>query len=150
MKEDKYFIEYQCEKCGYKGEQANLLVWKDEDGEVIDSTECCTRCGEYEKFYKWSGAHNGNLCQAQNYIGDKGMKSRITLKNKEDNVKNKTYKTYKISLIGCDDSTEFNMELTKKQAVLLGVVASKSKETSEYPCMPVMEIKLLGDEELPF
>lgn len=77
MKKDKYFIEYQCEKCGYKGEQANLLVWKDEGGEVIDSTECCTRCGEYEKFYKWSGVH---LCQAQNYIGDKGMKSRITLK----------------------------------------------------------------------
>jgi hypothetical protein len=147
MKEDKYFIEYQCEKCGYKGEQAGLLVWKDEDGEVIDSTECCTRCGEYEKFYKWSGVHIGNPCQVLSDIRGKGMKSRITLKDKEGNVE---YKTYKISLIGCDDSTEFNMELTKKQAALLGIVASKSKETSEYRCMPVMEIKLLGDEELPF
>jgi hypothetical protein len=55
------------------------------------------------------------------------------------------YKTYKIALIGCDDLTEFEMKLTETQAVLLGVVASKSKETSEYTCMPIMEIKLLGD-----
>ena len=60
------------------------------------------------------------------------------------------YKTYKILLIGCDDETEFNMKLTKKQAALLRVVASKSEETSEYSCMPVMKIKLLGDEESPF
>ena len=65
-------------------------------------------------------------------------------------MKNKTYKTYKISLMGCDDTTEFNMELTKKQAALLGLVASKSKETSEYQCMPIMEIELLGDEEPSF
>lgn len=83
MKKDKYFIEYKCEKCGYRGEQASLQVWEDEDGEVIDSTECCTRCGEYEKFYKWSGVYIGNLCQVQNYIGDKGLKTRITLKDKE-------------------------------------------------------------------
>ena len=55
------------------------------------------------------------------------------------------YKTYKISLIGCDDVTEFDMKLTQAQAALLGVVASKSEETSKYRCMPIMEIELLGD-----
>ncbi len=44
--DDEYFIEYQCEKCGYRGEQASLPVWEDEEGEVIDSTDCCTRCGQ--------------------------------------------------------------------------------------------------------
>jgi len=82
----------------------------------------------------------------------RGQRHEITNHTKKQGgqCKNKTYKTYKISLIGCDNETEFNMKLTKEQAVLLGVVASKSEETSEYPCMPVMEIELLGDEELPF
>ena len=55
------------------------------------------------------------------------------------------YKTYKISLLGCDDTTEFDMELTDTEVELLKKVAAKSEETSEYKCMPTMDIELLGD-----
>lgn len=50
-------------------------------------------------------------------------------------------KEYKISLHGCDDSTCFNLNLDRKELLLLMKVVVKSKKTSSYGCMPNMEIK---------
>lgn len=49
-------------------------------------------------------------------------------------------KPYIISLIGCDDQTDFKMELTDNELDLLKRVAAKSVETSTYGCMPIMEL----------
>ena len=53
---------------------------------------------------------------------------------------------YRISLNGCDDSTIFDMELNNVEADVLKRVAKKSKETSEYGCMPIMEVELLDEK----
>ena len=50
-------------------------------------------------------------------------------------------KTYLITLIGCDDITEFKMELDENEFELVKKLCEKSKETSYYSCMPVMEIR---------
>ena len=49
---------------------------------------------------------------------------------------------YVIELIGCDDTTNFEMELTEDELKLLQRVAKKSKETSSYSCMPIMRVYL--------
>jgi hypothetical protein len=50
----------------------------------------------------------------------------------------------RISLNGCDDSTEFNMEdVTQEQYDFLQRIAEKSKETSTYGCMPTMDLELV-------
>lgn len=46
-------------------------------------------------------------------------------------------KTYRISLDGCDDSTEFDMDLTDTDAHFLGRVADLSKQ---YGCQPELTI----------
>lgn len=51
MKKDKYFREYECEECGYKGDETDIKLFYDEDDKVIDETTMCPRCGEYEKYY---------------------------------------------------------------------------------------------------
>lgn len=50
-------------------------------------------------------------------------------------------KKYEISLVGCDDETFFEMELTEGEFNLLNRVSELSKETSEYRCMPKMYIE---------
>jgi hypothetical protein len=50
-------------------------------------------------------------------------------------------KKYKIELVGCDDATCFEMELTKEEFELLTRVSELSKEASEYQCMPTMWIE---------
>lgn len=52
---------------------------------------------------------------------------------------------YHITLIGCDDDTPFDMELTEQEAELLKRVCALSKETSEYGCMPIMTCELVGE-----
>ena len=52
-------------------------------------------------------------------------------------------KNYTITLLGCDDITRFNMDLTNEEVDLLNRVCKLSKETSEYGCMPTMEIELV-------
>lgn len=47
---------------------------------------------------------------------------------------------YKISLDGCDDSTEFTMKLTESEYLLLKRVAEKSEQVSTYGCMPTMTV----------
>ena len=47
---------------------------------------------------------------------------------------------YEVSLVGCDDTTRFDMELTEEEAELLRVVARKSEEESSSQCMPTMTV----------
>ena len=48
--------------------------------------------------------------------------------------------TYKITLVGCDDTTIVKMKLTEEEANLLQRVAQATKDTSEYGCQPIMVI----------
>ena len=50
-------------------------------------------------------------------------------------------KNYFITLIGCDDITRFQMELSNEELELVKKICQKSEETSEYSCMPTMEVE---------
>lgn len=50
-------------------------------------------------------------------------------------------KNYFITLIGCDDITRFQMELSNEELELVKKLCQKSEETSEYVCMPTMEVE---------
>ena len=47
-------------------------------------------------------------------------------------------KNYKITLMGCDDYTEFNMDLTEDEVKLVQRICELSKGASDYACMPIM------------
>ena len=49
-------------------------------------------------------------------------------------------KVYVISLVGCDDETVFEVDLTEEEANLVTKIADKANETSTYQCMPGMFI----------
>lgn len=51
-----------------------------------------------------------------------------------------------ISLYGCDDCTDFVLDIKKEEINLLERIALKSKETSTYACMPTFHF-VLEDEE---
>lgn len=46
----------------------------------------------------------------------------------------------RIRLSGCDESTQFDMDLDDDEAALLERVAARSREVSEYDCMPTMTV----------
>lgn len=48
---------------------------------------------------------------------------------------------YLILLSGCDDHTEFQMDLTPDEVALLERVATASITASEYGCMPTLYIE---------
>ena len=50
---------------------------------------------------------------------------------------------YTICLTGCDDYTEFEMDLTAEEAEIIGRVCELSEKTSTYGCMPTMSITLV-------
>ena len=50
-------------------------------------------------------------------------------------------KQYEISIWGCDDSTHFQLELNDSEFKLIKLIEEKSKEHSEYQCMPTLEIE---------
>ena len=52
-----------------------------------------------------------------------------------------------IKLIGCDDVTRIDIDVTSEELNLLERVSELSKQISEYPCMPVMEIKRSNEVE---
>ncbi len=54
---------------------------------------------------------------------------------------------FEISVIGCDDATYIEYELTEKELKLVEDIAKKVTDASEYGCMPVMEIKLKDEKE---
>ena len=47
---------------------------------------------------------------------------------------------YIIELVGCDDTTEFTMDIDECDIDILKEVAKKSQETSTYSCQPKMFI----------
>lgn len=51
-----------------------------------------------------------------------------------------------LRIIGCDDSTEFDIECNAEQYKFLQSICEKSKDVSEYRCMPVMEASACGAE----
>ena len=60
---------------------------------------------------------------------------------KDTNVRSNIYN---ILLIGCDDTTEFEMSLTDQEYKLLQKVSEISEGTSSYQCMPVMSVEQKG------
>ena len=56
-------------------------------------------------------------------------------------------KRYVISLLGCDDSTEFAMELTEEEAALMVRVGELSEQTSQCGCQPTLCIDEDDDED---
>ena len=55
-----------------------------------------------------------------------------------------TTQRYFISLDGCDDTTEFEMDLTEAELVAIRKVSDKSRQVSNYSCMPTLHIKLVN------
>lgn len=56
-----------------------------------------------------------------------------------------------ICLNGCDDDTEFEMDMTEEQLIFLKRVAIKANSTSNYGCMPrlfVDGVKIMNEEEI--
>ena len=54
-------------------------------------------------------------------------------------------KKYRISVHGCDDSTIIEKELTEDELKIIQSVAKEVTETSEYGCMPTMEVEELEE-----
>lgn len=54
---------------------------------------------------------------------------------------------YTIRLHGCDDTTEFDMELSDNEKDTLARVAEKSKESSTCLCMPTMTVQKTEEKE---
>lgn len=52
----------------------------------------------------------------------------------------------RIYLYGCDDSTEFILDIKKEEINLLQRIALKSEETSTYQCMPTFDFALEDEE----
>lgn len=48
---------------------------------------------------------------------------------------------YEVELVGCDDTTAFNLVLTQEQLEVVKLLEIKSKETSTYGCMPTLEVR---------
>ena len=54
-----------------------------------------------------------------------------------------------VTLIGCDDTTEFYVYLdSEEQLVLLEKLAKTSQETSTYQCMPILEYKIMEENNV--
>ena len=54
-------------------------------------------------------------------------------------------KKYRILVHGCDDSTIIEKELTEDELKTIQLVAKEVTETSEYVCMPTMEVEELEE-----
>ena len=54
-------------------------------------------------------------------------------------------KKYRILVHGCDDSTIIEKELTEDELKTIQSIASEVTESSEYECMPTMEVKELKE-----
>ena len=51
-----------------------------------------------------------------------------------------------VYLWGCDDTTEFTIDVTQKEIELLERLSKKSKEVSTYACMPTFSYQLEGNK----
>ena len=52
-------------------------------------------------------------------------------------------KKYRIGVYGCDDSTIIEKELTEDELKTIQSVAREVTDTSDYGCMPTMEVEEL-------
>lgn len=50
-------------------------------------------------------------------------------------------KLYEISIAGCHDATDIDMELTDVEYELLQKVSEKANDASNYECMPRMYVE---------
>ena len=50
--------------------------------------------------------------------------------------------SYKISVVGCDDTTSIDIELTESEFILIEKIAAQITSASSYGCMPRMGVKL--------
>lgn len=48
---------------------------------------------------------------------------------------------YKVYIHGCDDTTKFNMELTKEEFELVQRLAELSEASSGYGCQPTLTVE---------
>lgn len=53
-------------------------------------------------------------------------------------------KMYKIGLIGCDDSTYIDIELSDAEFELMKRISALSEQESSYQCMPTMSVRLIN------
>jgi hypothetical protein len=60
------------------------------------------------------------------------MRRCLVMNNKE---------VYKITIQGCDDYTEFVMNLSDDEAILLQKLGTLSRAYSSYPCQPILKIE---------
>lgn len=49
-------------------------------------------------------------------------------------------KPYMISLVGCHDETNFFIDLTENERILVEKIAELSQEFSDCDCMPILKI----------
>ena len=56
-------------------------------------------------------------------------------------------KKYRIHLIGCDDTTMFDMVLYPHEVRLIEKLKERSREVSHYQCMPTLDIYETPEEE---
>ena len=54
---------------------------------------------------------------------------------------------YKITLNGCDDYTEFEMDLSAEELALVKRISAISEATSIYSCMPTLTVELIEKED---
>lgn len=47
----------------------------------------------------------------------------------------------RVSIIGCDDSTVFDLDVNSDELEFLKRICAKSKEVSTYGCQPIIEIE---------
>lgn len=47
----------------------------------------------------------------------------------------------RVTLHGCDDCTELEIDVTPEQLEFLKILSTKLTETSEYRCQPIMSVK---------
>ena len=51
-----------------------------------------------------------------------------------------------VYLWGCDDTTEFTIDVTQKEIELLERLSKQSEEVSTYACMPTLSYQLEGNK----
>lgn len=54
---------------------------------------------------------------------------------------------YWIVLHGCDAETEIPIELTRREVELIEKISKLSKQYSEYPCMPTLNLNTMSEKQ---
>ncbi len=54
---------------------------------------------------------------------------------------------YRVTLLGCDDWTTIDIDLTEDEKKLLERIAGMSEERSSYGCQPTLGVELIEEEK---